>query len=370
MRVPSLVALAIVLIGCRKPAAAAPMMPPPAPVSAVAAQSASVPVYLDEIGRTVAREMVTIQPQVSGRILSLHFTDGADLKVGDPLFSIDPRPFKAQVEAAEATLAQTKATLDLARLDFVRAEKLLADAAISQQDYDTTKNAVTVAEARLKQNEASLETSRLNLDYCSIRSPIEGRAGQRLVDVGNIVESNQTPLLVIQRLDPIYADFTVTEKNLAAVQRQMSKGALQVEVRVPEEQGPPQQGELTFLDNAVQRVSGTVKLRATIANPERRLWPGRFVKVRLVLETIKDAVLVPSSATQVSAQGPYVFVVSKDSTAEMRPVKLGQRQGERVVVFEGVQPGEQVITDIRPYVFPGAKVAVLPATPPPAGGHP
>lgn len=361
--------------GCTKPADGAGGKPPempPAPVRTVGAESADVPVYLDEIGRTVAREMVTIQPQLSGRITQLHFTDGADLKAGDLLFTIDPRPFKASLEAAEATHAQSKATLELARLDFARSEKLLAEAAISQQDFDTSKSAVAVAEARLKQDEAAIETAKLNLDYCSIRSPIEGRTGQRLVDVGNIVEANQTSLLVIQRLDPIYADFTVTEKNLGAVQRQMAKGALKVEVRVTAESGPPLVGELTFLDNAVHRESGTVKLRATVANPERRLWPGRFVKVRLILDTIKDAVLVPSAAPQVSAQGTYVFVVSKESKAEMRPVKLGQRQGDKIVVLEGVQPGDQIITDLRPYVFPGAKVAVIPATPPApqGGGHP
>ena len=369
-----LLALLIAGSGCQKKEAAqtGPPQMPPAPVSAVAAVAEDVPVYLDEIGRTVAREMVTIQPQVSGRITEIHFADGADVKAGDPLFSIDARPYQARLAASEATLAQTKAALDLARLDFERSEKLLKEVAISQQDYDTSKNAVAVGEAKVKQEEAAVETSKLNLEYCSIRTPITGRAGQRLVDLGNIVEANQTSLLVIQRLDPIYADFTVVEKSLPAVQLQMAKGALKVEIRLPEDEAKPLEGELTFLDNTVQRESGTVKLRATVANPDRRLWPGRFVKVRLILDRLTGAVLIPVAAVQISAQGPYALVVSKDSTAEMRPVTLGQRQGNLIVATSGVVAGDQVITDIRPYVFPGAPVTVIPPQAPaaPQGGHP
>src|SRR5262245_32133533 len=355
--------------GCKKPAAPAAMGPPPAPVSVVPAEARSVPVYLDEIGRTVATAMVTIQPQVSGRIVERPFTDGADLKAGDALFTIDTRPFVANLKAAEATLAQSLATLELARVDFARSAKLLEDKAISQQDYDTNKSAVAVGESRVKQNEAEVETAKLNLDYCSIKAPLDGRAGQRLVDVGNIVEENKTSLLVIQKLDPIYADFTIPEKHLAAVQAQMAKGALKVELRLPEGNGEPVPGELTFLDNAVQQASGTVKLRATAVNPDRRLWPGQFVKIRLVLDTIQDAVLVPAVALQMSARGPYVFVDSKDSKAEMRLVKPGQRQGDKIVIVEGVQPGDQIVTTIHPLLMPGGAISIVPPAGP-TGGKP
>jgi len=355
-------------MGCKKAEAPA-FKPPPAPVAIFVAEARDVPVYLDEIGRTVALEMVNVQPQVSGRVIERHFTDGGDVKAAGPLFTIDPRPFLAQLGGAEATLAQSKATLDLAKSDFARSATLLDQKAISQQDFDTNKNAVAVAEARMKQAEAAVETARLNLEYCSIRSPIDGRAGRRLADVGNIVEANQTSLLVIQRLDQVYADFTITERNLPAVQRQMAAGALKVEVRLQDDAGPPIGGELTFVDNAIQRASGTVNLRATVPNAERRLWPGRFVKVRLVLDTLKGAVLVPAGAAQLSATGPYVFIVSKESTVEMRPVTLGQRQGDLVVALTGIQAGDKVITDLRPYVFPGAPVVVQPPAPP-AGAHP
>jgi len=331
---------------------------PPAPVAAVAAITQDVPVYLDEIGKCVAREAVSIQPQVSGRITEIHFADGADLKTGDPLFTIDPRPYQAQLDSAEATLAQQSAVLDLAKIQVSRYASLVGTKAISQEDYDSKKNAVDVAEAQVKQSEAAVEMSRLNLEYCSIHSPIDGRAGQRLVDIGNVVAAGSGSLLSIQRLDPIYADFTVTENDLSAVQSNMAQGSLKVEVSLPDEADKPLTGELTFLDNTVQDATGTVKLRATVQNGEHRLWPGRFVKIRLVLRTIQNAVLVPAAAPQVSTKGPFVYVVNQDSTAELRPVTLGQRQGDLVVIDQGLKSGEKVVVTGQLAVTPGGKVRI------------
>jgi multidrug efflux system membrane fusion protein len=355
-------AAVLALAGCSKKAAPA-FERPPAPVSVIAAVAQDVPVYLDEIGKSIAREMVSIQPQVSGRITDIHFTDGADIKAGDLLFTIDPRPYKAALDSATANLAQAKATLELSKVEFNRTASLIDTKAVSKQDYDTKKSAVDVADAVVKQMEAALETARLNLEYCSIHSPIDGRAGQRLVDLGNVVTANAGSLLTIQRLDPIYADFTVTENDLTDVQRNMKNGTLHVEVRLPDEPDKPLTGDLTFLDNTVQDTTGTVKLRATVPNAEHRLWPGRFVKVRLVLSTIPGAVLVPASTPQVSAQGEFVYVVKDDSTAELRPVTLGQRQGDLVVINTGLKPGERVIVNGQMAVSPGAKVHVdAPAT--------
>jgi multidrug efflux system membrane fusion protein len=327
-------------------------------VSVAAAVTQDAAVYLDEVGKCVAREVVSVQPQVSGRITALHFADGADVKTGDPLFTIDPRPYRAQLDAAVATLAQARAALDLAKIQFVRAGNLRQTKAIAQQDYDTRKNAVDVSVAQVEQSQAAVETARLNLDYTSIRSPINGRAGHRLVDLGNVVTANSGSLLMIQRLDPIYADFTVTENDLTTVQRHLAAGTLKVEVRLPDEPDRPVVGQLTFLDNAVQDATGTVMLRATVANGERRLWPGRFVKVRLVLSTVAGAVLVPAAAPQMSAKGPFVYVVKDDSTAELRPVRLGQRQGEFVVVAEGLRAGERVVINGQLGVTPGGKVRI------------
>jgi multidrug efflux system membrane fusion protein len=338
--------------------AAAPLERPPAPVTVVAATTDDVPVYIDAVGRIAAREVVSVQPQVSGRIVKIHFTDGADIKAGEVLFSIDARPFQAQLNQEEANLAEAQAALNLAKTNFARVENITDPRAVSRQDYDTKRNAVDIAEAQVRQNRAAVERARLDLEYCTIRAPIDGRAGQRLVDVGNIVSANNRALLVIQRLDPIYADFTVTEHDLSAVQRNMALRALRAEVNLPDEVGEPRLGKLTFLDNAVQEGSGTVKLRATIPNTDRRFWPGRFVKVRLVLDSRPQAVLVPASAPQMSANGSFVYVVKQDSTAELRPVKLGQRQGDFVVVDEGVKSGERVIVRGQLGVTPGGKVRI------------
>jgi multidrug efflux system membrane fusion protein len=356
--------------GCEKPQEAPPAQErPPALVSVAATTASDVSVYLDEVGRCSARELVTLQPQVSGRITQIHFTDGADLKAGDLLFTIDPRPFQAQLAAAEAALAQSKASLDLAKIELVRVSGLVEKRAAAQQELDTAKNAVAVSEARLQQNQAAVQTARLNLEYSTLRAPIEGRAGRRLVDVGNNVKENDTALLVIQRMDPIYAEFSVTERDLSAVQKSLAAGPLRAEVRVPDEAGAPRVGDVTFVDNAVQDGTGTVLLRATVANADRHLWPGRFVKIRIILDMLKGAVLVPAAAIQMSAKGPYVYVVTEASEAEFRAVQPGQRHDERVVVQSGVKAGERVVTAGFMGIMPGGKVKVAaPAVPQSASG--
>lgn len=347
--------------GCNRanPQAAGPQMPPAPLVTVAKALAQDVPVYLDEIGKSGAFESVTVTPQVSGRITERHFQDGADLAKGSLLFVIDPRPFQAQLDSATASLAQAKAALELAKIQFARDQELVGTKAISKQDYDTKKNTVDVDQAQVESAQAALETSKLNLEYCYIHSPIEGRAGARLVDVGNVVQANTTGLLLIQRLDPIYADFTVTERDLPAVQKEMSRGDLKALVRVPSDpENLARIGKVTFLDNAVQNGTGTVNLRATMSNPDHHFWPGQFVNVRLVLATQKNAVLIPNQATQISQKGPFVYVVKPDSTADLRLVTLGQRQGENVVVIQGVAAGENVIVTGQLTVPPGGKVRV------------
>jgi multidrug efflux system membrane fusion protein len=372
---PSAVLLLSVLISARCGGKKDPQsfQRPPAPVTVALAVAKDVPVYLDEVGKCVAREVVTIQPQVSGRITQLHFQDGADVKNGDLLFTVDPRPYEAQLHSAEADLARANAAANLAKTQWARAETLIQTKAISQEEYDTRKNAVDLTQAAIRQATAAAETARLNLDYCSIRSPIDGRAGHRLVDVGNVVKANETMILTIERLDPIYADFTVAQNDLSEVQKNMRSGSLNVEIRLPDEPNRPIPGALTFLDNSVADATGTVMLRATAANPEHRLWPGRFVKVRLLLSTLRGAILVPSAAPQLSAKGPFVYVVKPDSTAEMRPVVTGQKQGDLIVVQQGVQAGEKIVSTGQLGVTPGGKVRELPAAaeaaaPGPPGG--
>jgi multidrug efflux system membrane fusion protein len=371
---------------------------PPAPVKISAAVSQDVSSYLDALGKIVARETVAIQPQVSGRIMKIHFTDGANVKRGQLLFTVDPRPFEANLKQAQANLArdgalkkQAEANLarEVAREKWGRTQvdryRTLVEQGVvaSEQyqqlraDYDTlhanteaARAAVRSADETMKVDAAAIETTKVQLSYCYIHSPIDGRAGQRLVDIGNVVNpggpgssesSGSVPtntLLVIERLDPIYADFTISQSNLSGVQQQMRAGTLRAEVRIPDAVDDPILGQLTFVDNAVQNETGQVTLRATLPNPEHRFWPGRFVNVRLVLDTMQSAVLVPVSAPQMSANGSYVYVVKPDSTAEQRPVSLGQRQGDLIVVEKGVQAGERVVTDGQLGVTPGGKVAI------------
>lgn len=334
--------------------------PMPAPLVTVAnATAQDVPKYLDEIGRNAAFEAVTVTPQVGGRIVERHFRDGDNLTKGQLLFVIDPRPYQAQVDSAKAALAQAKAALDLAKIQFARDQSVIGTKAISQQDYDTKKNAVDVDQALVESAQAALETAQLNLEYCYIHSPIDGRAGARLVDVGNVVQANSTSLLSIQRVNPIYAIFTVTEADLPAVQKEMSGGELRALARLPSDPAnAARTGHVEFLDNAVQNGSGTINLRATLSNSDHHFWPGQFVNVKLVLATEKDAVLVPYQAAQISQQGLFVYVVRPDSTAELRPVKLGQRQGDQIVVTHGLAANERVVVAGQMLVRPGGKVRI------------
>jgi len=315
----------------------------------------------------VARETVSLQPQVAGRITGVLFEDGADVKAGDVLFTLDARPFEARVAAAQAALAQAQAKLDWSRLELDRAMQLRDTRAIAQSDVDARRNAVDMAQAEVQGDEAELETARLDLEYCTLRSPLDGRVGRRLADAGNVVKENEGTLVVIERLDPLYVEFTVAENDLTSVQTEMAAGTLRVEVRLPDEPGEARGGELTFLDNSVQGTTGTVKLRATIPNEDRRFWPGRFVKVRLVLSTLPGAVLVPAAATQMSANGPFVYVVKADDTAELRPVQPGQRQDELVVITQGLQAGERVVVEGQLGVTPGGKVREVDPAAAPSG---
>ncbi len=367
--IPALAVL-LALSGCAKKSTQAAGPPPQfAPLVTVARATAhDVPVYLEEIGRSGAFESVTVTPQISGRIIQRDFEDGAELKKDQLLFTIDPRPYQAQLDAAQAQLAESKAALDLANTQLKMYASIANTRAVSQMDMETRKNTVAVDEAQVQAAEAAVENAKLNMEYCYIRSPIDGRAGARLVDVGNVVQTNTTGLLLIQRMDPIYADFTVTEGDLPEVQRELARGSLKTLVRIPSDDPKrAREGKLTFLDNAVQNATGTVNLRATIPNADHHFWPGQFVNVTLVLATSKGAVLVPSQATQISQQGPYVYVVKPNDTTELRLITLGQRQGDDVVVTKGVADGERVVVTGQLTLMPGAKVHVQEAGAPPGG---
>jgi membrane fusion protein, multidrug efflux system len=343
--------------------AASPQQLPAPAVTVTKAISQDVPVYLNEIGKSGAFQSVTVTPQIPGRIMERNFEDGTDLKKGELLCTIDPRPYQAALDSATAQLAEAKATLDLANTQLKMYASIAGTRAVSQMDYETKKNTVAVDEAQVQAAEAAVENAKLNLDYCYIRSPIDGRAGARLVDAGNVVQGNTTAMLLIQQLDPIYADFTITERDLYQVQQELARGLLKTLVRTPADPvEKARSGNVTFVDNNVQNATGTVNLRATIANHDHHFWPGQFVNVTLILSTAKGAVLIPNQATQVSQQGPFVYIVKSDSTVDLRQVTLGQRQGDNVVISSGVSPGENVVVTGQLTLRPGAKVRIVPST--------
>ncbi|MEP6685594.1 MAG: efflux RND transporter periplasmic adaptor subunit [Verrucomicrobiota bacterium] len=341
----------------QKKNAARAAQPPPRPVETAKVTTKDVPLYLDEIGTCAAFEIVQVQAQVAGQIIARSFKDGADVVKGDPLFTIDPRPYQAALEQAEGMLAQAQAQVALDQINMKRQLDLRTKGVNSPQDLDTTQATVRGSEARLKSAEGAVAVAKLNVDYCNIRSPINGRVGLRLVDVGNIVGSGGAVLVTIQGMDPIYTDFTVAEPDLPLVRRYLGRDPLKVLTDAEDDDRPPREGELSFIDNSLQPGAGTVKARAVTPNPDRALWPSQFVHVRLILETLKNAMLVPGSAVQIGQNGPYLFVVKPDSTLDLRQVKPGQRQGDLTVITNGVKPGEMVVVSGQLQLAPGAKVA-------------
>ena len=336
-----------------------------------------VPLYLDEIGTCAAYETVQVQAQVSGQVIARNFQDGADVKQGDLLFTIDPRPYQAALEQAQGQLGQAKSKLVLDQITLKRQQELRARNVISPQDLDTAQATVKSDEAMVKTAEGAVAAAQVNLDYCNIRSPINGRAGLRLVDVGNVVTGGNgggggAVLLTIQGLDPIYTDFTVSETDLPLVRRYLGGPNVKVQTNSPDENLPPRVGDLYFIDTAVQPGAGTVKARAVTPNPDHGLWPSEFVRVRFILDKLKDAALVPSQAVQISQGGPFVFVLKPDNTVDLRQVKPGQRQeGDTIVIQSGLKAEETVVVTGQLALAPGTKVDPKPYNPPgpPNGGQ-
>ncbi|MGI8890428.1 MAG: efflux RND transporter periplasmic adaptor subunit [Chthoniobacterales bacterium] len=340
-----LVALLFVFRGCNKTETSSER--PPRPVTVARVMTKDVPLYLDEIGTCAAFESVQVQAQVSGQIIERHFQDGADVKKGDLLFTIDPKPYQAVLDAA-------KADSMLAEANLKRQEELRSKGVTATQDLDTAK-------ANALRTQASVAAAQTNLDYCSIRSPINGRTGLRQVDVGNTVTSgtNGAVLVSIDNLDPIYTDFTVAEPDLPLVRQYLGGPNVKVLSDAEGDHIPPRAGSLYFLANTLQPGTGTAQARAVTPNADHALWPSQFVRVRLILDTMKDADLVPNGAVQTGQNGPYVFVVKKDLTLDLRQVVPGQKQdGNLTVIKKGLQPGETVVVRGQLQLAPGTKVVV------------
>jgi multidrug efflux system membrane fusion protein len=354
-----IVAAAIPLLGpCQKSEKPAAAPKPPVPVLVAAAENRAVPVEIRTIGSVQSYRTVAIKARVGGQITSVGFREGQDLKQGDLLFTLDQRPLQAALAQAKANVARDEAALAKAELDVARYRELRASNAVPEELYQEMLTRRKTQKATLDAGQAAADAANVLLEYSVIHSPIDGRAGQILVDEGNVVKADDTsPLVVINQLEPIYVEFSVAEKHLPEIRHHMQQRELHVWATPPGE-STPMEGTLTFLDNVVDRTTGTIQLKATFENADRRLWPGQFVDVVLLLATLDDAVIVPSEAIQTSQQGLYVFVVGADKTAEMRPVTVRMQVGMETVIACGVAAGEAVVTDGHMRLTPGAAIAI------------
>jgi membrane fusion protein, multidrug efflux system len=353
---PWITLLLLALSGCgEKPAIVATS--PPKNVLVTEVKAMDVPVQMHEFGRASSPENVNVQPQVSGRIMEVRFVEGQEVKKGDILLVIDPRPFQASLEQAQGQLKSDQAQLELNRRNLQRAEQTGQGRFVSAQEVDTDRAQVQIYEGAIIRDQAAIDQANLNLEYCYVRSPIDGRTGRRLVDAGNFVSTGGAILVNIQRQDPLYVDFTVSENELARVRQNMAEGnRLTVGAVVPSKPDVVKAGTLSFLDNSVSTQSGTAMLRATIPNPDRFLWPGQYVDVTLTLTTLKHAPVVPSQTVQIGGKGTYLFTVGQDNTVEQRLVTQGVRYRDLVVVSQGVKPGETVVVEGQLALASGMKV--------------
>jgi membrane fusion protein, multidrug efflux system len=346
---------AIVLSGCDQQSTTGQSTAAPKNVLVTKVRAADVPVQIHEFGRVVSPESVNIQPQVSGRVTEVHFVEGQDVKKGDLLFVIDPRPFQAPLEQSQAQLVSDSAQLQLDQRNLERDEKIERQRFVSEQQIDTDKANVDNFKGAVGRDQASIDLAKLNLEYCYVRSPGNGRTGRRLVDPGNYVATGGATLVNIQLQDPVYVDFNISENDLARL-RDNVRNPLKVEVIAPSRPEIAKAGKLSFFDNTVSPQAGTVLLRATVPNEDRYLWPGQYVNVTLTLQVLKDALVVPSQTVQLGGKGTYLFVVKPDNTVEQRLVPQGVRYQDLVVVPQGVQAGETVVVEGQIALANGTKV--------------
>ncbi len=332
---------------------------PPVPVSVVKSVQKTVPVQIRVIGNVEAYSTVSIKAQINGILETVHFREGQDVKKGQLLFTIDRRPFVAALNQARAALARDAAQERYAREQARRYGELIKDGIVTQDQFEQYRaNADALAES-MHADRAAVDNAAVQLSYCSIRSPIDGRTGNLMVQKGNLVKANDVPVLVtINQVNPIYVTFSVPEKELAGIKKYMAAGNMKVESSIPNDNGPDEQGALSFLDNIVDTATGTIKIKGTFANKDRRLWPGQFVNVALTLTSIPNAVVVPTQAIQTGQSGQFVFVVKPDRSVESRPVVTGEVLDGETVVSKGLNPGETVVTDGQLQLVPGSRVLI------------
>jgi membrane fusion protein, multidrug efflux system len=330
---------------------------PPAPVITARVATSDVPLQVDVIGAVEPMASVAVKSQVAGLLEKVHFKEGDDVRKGSLLFSVDPRPFQAALRQSRAALARDEALRANAEAQKARSDLLVKREIISRQDYDRAVADVGSLEATILADKAAIEAAQLQLGYCSIRAPLDGRTGSLGIVAGNLVKANDNPVLVtINQIAPLYVTFALPEAHLGAVRRALDAGQVAVRVTVPGDGRGPVEGRLALMSNTVDRSTGTITLKARFANADRRLWPGQFVNVSMVLATLPGVTVAPALALQSGQQGPYAYVVRPDDTVEVRWLKLGPTVRDRVVVEGGLQPGDEVVTDGHLRLNPGARV--------------
>lgn len=350
------------LVSCKKKTAPAP---PPPPVTFATAAAQSMPFTIDTFGNCESIANVTLQAQVTGTLLKYGVAQGAMVKAGDLIAQIDPRPYEAAVQEAQGSLDSAKAQLANAEVNLQRQQALYKTKTIDLADLQTAEANQLQAQGDVLTAEGQLADAKINVGYCTITSPIDGKVGLYLVDAGNLVTANNTQLINVQTISPIYVNFTISENDFDRVRQYFAKGGeLPVEITIPgATDGGVITGKLTFINNDIASATGTLTLEATLPNDDSRLWPGLFVNVRLILATLENSIVIPSQCVMIGQQGPYVFVVNADNTVTQRNVTLGQRQGDVTVISDGLAANDRVVTAGQLGLNTGTKV-----NPAPQGG--
>jgi membrane fusion protein, multidrug efflux system len=345
--------------GCSKGEQSGALIRPPAPVLVAKAVARTVPNQLREIGNVEAFATVNIKSRVEGQLVAIHFHEGDFVEKGQLLFTLDSRPFAAALKLAQADLEKDQAQLVKAETDEKRYSFLLKESVGSREQYDQAHATAAALRATAIADQAEIETARLNLEYSQIRSPLDGRTGNLQSHIGDLIKADaDNPMVTITQVQPIYVTFSVPEDELPAVRMNLETHRLEVDAAIPNSPEPSEHGVLAFIDNTVDRTTGTILLKGLFQNENRRLWPGEFVNATLTLSEIRDAVLVPSQAVQSGQNGTFVFVVDNHMQAHLRPIVAGAQIGGDTVIEHGIETGETVVTDGQMLLAPGARVRI------------
>jgi multidrug efflux system membrane fusion protein len=332
---------------------------PPVPVTATTAAQKSVPLDVQAIGTVIAASTVAVRAQITGELMSVNFKEGDEVQQGQVLFVLDKRPFEAALQQAEAQLQKDEAQTANAKAQAARYQDLAQRGIATREQDDQMTTQAAALEATVAADRANVQSARVQLDYATIEAPISGRTGLLQVHKGNLVRANDTtPIISINRITPVYVTFAIPESMLPQFKRYMAAGTIRVEARPPNEDGPPSIGKIDFIDIAVDATTGTIKVKGTFPNEDRRLTPGQFVNVSVTLTTDANATVVPSVAVQSGQQGTYVYIVKADKTVELRPVTVARTHGDDSIIRSGVKPGEIIVTDGQLRLIPGSRVSI------------